>query len=181
MFISFVVKMIELITMIMSFSYFFMIFWIILCDTYFDFILDGTYDNLNDTVPPFFNVYELDNQDQALVSLKVFYFSFTTLTTVGFGDFYPHNDYERAFASMMLLFGVMIFSVIIGEYSAQLELIKDFNKEFDDGDSLRQFFNVIRRFNKNESMDFEEKKKYEEYFYYRWDKDKNQAFLDESG
>jgi hypothetical protein len=45
------------------------------------------------------------------------YFSFTTLSTVGFGDYNPRSDIERAFMSMGLLFGVIIFSVIMDKYS----------------------------------------------------------------
>ena len=56
---------------------------------------------------------------------------------------------------MMLLFGVMIFSVIMGEYSALLEQYKEHNSDFDDGDQLRLFFNVIKRFNKEEAFNFE--------------------------
>ena len=69
MFISFVVKGIELILMIMSFSYIFSVFWIILCEAYFDFVLDGTYASILDAKgqrwregsnPPFLAVYGLD-------------------------------------------------------------------------------------------------------------------------
>jgi hypothetical protein len=43
------------------------------------------------------------------------YFSFTSLTTVGFGDFHPQSDSERIFIAAGLLFGVAIFSYIVGE------------------------------------------------------------------
>jgi len=42
------------------------------------------------------------------------YFSFTSLTTVGFGDFNPRSNVERLFISFGLLFGVAIFSYIMG-------------------------------------------------------------------
>lgn len=41
------------------------------------------------------------------------YFSFTTLTTVGLGDFHPKSSVERIFISFFMLFGVAIFSVIL--------------------------------------------------------------------
>ena len=44
------------------------------------------------------------------------YFSFTSLTTVGFGDFAPRADHERLVGAFMLLFGVLIFSYIMGKF-----------------------------------------------------------------
>ena len=42
--------------------------------------------------------------------LGMIYFTFTSLSTVGFGDFYPVADEERIFCSFLLLFGVAIFA-----------------------------------------------------------------------
>ena len=44
------------------------------------------------------------------------YFAFTSLSTVGFGDYTPKSDPERVVGSIMLLFGVAIFSVIMGKF-----------------------------------------------------------------
>ena len=44
------------------------------------------------------------------------YFSFTSLTTVGFGDFHPKSNFERIFIAFGLMFGVAIFSYIMGEF-----------------------------------------------------------------
>ena len=43
------------------------------------------------------------------------YFAFTSLSTVGFGDFYPVSDLERVVGSFVLLIGVAMFSYILGE------------------------------------------------------------------
>ncbi len=40
------------------------------------------------------------------------YFAFTTLATVGFGDYSPRSDSERVFGALFLLFGVATFTVI---------------------------------------------------------------------
>ena len=42
------------------------------------------------------------------------YMTVITLSTVGFGDFNPRSDFERMFVSFMLVFGVAIFSYIMG-------------------------------------------------------------------
>jgi hypothetical protein len=44
------------------------------------------------------------------------YFAMTTLSTIGLGDFRPISDQERIVGSMLLLFGVMIFSSILGNF-----------------------------------------------------------------
>lgn len=47
---------------------------------------------------------------------KLVYFSFTTLTSVGFGDLYPTSDTERLFMGFGMLFGVAIVSKFISEF-----------------------------------------------------------------
>ena len=42
------------------------------------------------------------------------YFAFTSLSTIGFGDFHPHSDAERVVIAIVLLFGVAIFSYMLG-------------------------------------------------------------------
>ena len=48
--------------------------------------------------------------------LRSFYFALTTLSTVGFGDFYPVSDGERIMGSLVILIGVALFSIIISEF-----------------------------------------------------------------
>lgn len=62
------------------------------------------------------------------------YFSFTSLTTIGFGDFNPRSDYERLYISFGLLFGVAIFSYIMGQFIEIIDLIKKNNEEPGYGD-----------------------------------------------
>ena len=38
---------------------------------------------------------------------------FTTLSTVGLGDYHPTNDKERVFGALILLFGVLTTSVVM--------------------------------------------------------------------
>ena len=76
----------------------------------------------------------------------------------------------------MLLFGVLVFSYIMGEYIALLDSYKEMNKDFDDGDKLRLFFGTLRHFNNNEELSMEFKQGLENYFFYRWINYKNRAF-----
>jgi len=45
------------------------------------------------------------------------YFMFTTLSTVGLGDYHPTNDRERILGSLILLFGVLITSFAMDKLS----------------------------------------------------------------
>ena len=53
------------------------------------------------------------------------YFSFTSLSTVGLGDYSPRSDYERLLCSIILLFGVAIFSYIMTIF---LDILIDYRK-----------------------------------------------------
>tara|TARA_B110000285_G_C15009305_1_gene555569 strand:- start:210 stop:368 length:159 start_codon:yes stop_codon:yes gene_type:complete len=52
----------------------------------------------------------------------------------------------------MLLFGVLVFSYIMGEYIALLDNYKEMMKDFDEGDKLRLFFGTLKHFNYSEDL-----------------------------
>jgi len=64
------------------------------------------------------------------------YFAFTTLSTVGFGDFHPRSNIERLVGSIFMIFGVAILSIIIGQFNEMLDEIKEFNAVLDDDSGL---------------------------------------------
>lgn len=43
----------------------------------------------------------------------LYYFTMTSLTTVGFGDYHPKSDTERAWTALGLMLGVAFFALII--------------------------------------------------------------------
>lgn len=92
---------------------------------------------------------DLINQIDLSNSLKVVYFAFTSLSTVGFGDFHPKSDIERLLTAFILLFGVAIFSYIMGIFITILEEFNQLNAELDEGDELTKFFGLIQYFNDN--------------------------------
>ena len=53
------------------------------------------------------------------------YFSFTTLSTVGFGDFEPKSNTERIFVAFGMLAGVAIFSSVLSDFIEMFDVIKD--------------------------------------------------------
>ena len=152
MFISFLIKLTELVSLIFTVSYLFALLWVILCEIVEDMILNVRFKNPEvaaEYPDQFFTYYNLDSYPKPIIFLKVFYFAFTSLTTVGFGDFHPCSQYEQMFAAFMILFGVMVFSYIMGEYIELLEGYKEHHKEFDEGDGLRMFLGVLKHFNSN--------------------------------
>jgi len=54
------------------------------------------------------------------------YFSFTTLSTVGFGDFNPRSNTERLLIALGMLGGVAIFSLILSMFIDMLDKVKAF-------------------------------------------------------
>ena len=59
------------------------------------------------------------------------YFVFTTITTVGFGDYYPTNDHEGLTWSFVLLGGVALFSYFMGFLLELIVKVKDMDKNFE--------------------------------------------------
>ena len=78
----------------------------------------------------------------------VTYYAFTTFSTVGLGDFHPRNSIERLVASIVMLFGVMVTSFLIENFSAAVDQIKNFNELYSDWDNLTLFLGTIKKFNK---------------------------------
>jgi len=64
----------------------------------------------------FFNEYELKDKKDWDNLIIVIYFAFTTLSTVGFGDFNPKSPSERLITVGILLIGVALFSYIMGQF-----------------------------------------------------------------
>ena len=63
--------------------------------------------------------------------VTVTYFAFTSLSTVGFGDYHPRSDTERALGAFILLFGVALFSIIMGSFCEILDEFQHFHDDID--------------------------------------------------
>jgi len=76
------------------------------------------------------------------------YFSFTSLSTVGLGDLNPRSNFERIFIAIMLLLGVAIFSLIMGEFTNILFQYEAITSEIEDYNDLAKFLGIIKYLNK---------------------------------
>lgn len=64
----------------------------------------------------FYNVNEMQDKEPMDNLVIVVYFMFTTLSTVGFGDYNPKSEIERVIMTFILLIGVACFSWIMGQF-----------------------------------------------------------------
>jgi hypothetical protein len=96
------------------------------------------------------------------------YFAFTSLSTVGFGDYAPRGNIERFVGAFILLFGVSIFSYIMGNFIDILKEFTAFHEPLDRGDELSKFFGTVQEFNGQKPLNLELKKMIEDHFQHRW-------------
>lgn len=62
--------------------------------------------------------YGYENEDDGTLYLISFYFAFTILTTVGYGDIVAYTTEEVCIAILWMIFGVCVYSFIIGTLTA---------------------------------------------------------------
>jgi len=94
----------------------------------FDEILNSTRRFLNDTIcppqelpPPILSWFdEFDHLSSTSAYITSFYFTITTITTVGYGDISGTNTLERSVSILIMIIGVISFSFTTGSLSSIL-------------------------------------------------------------
>jgi hypothetical protein len=114
----------------------------------------------------------LKNDDNKRILVNT-YFAFTTLATVGFGDYYPVSIEERAIFTMVFIGGVSMFSFIMGELMLMLKRIQNLEKDFTEEDQLERFFILITKFNNSYPMEKSLQQNIINHLNYRWTNNKN--------
>jgi len=171
--ISYIFKTFKLVIIIFQVSYFLGIFFYIYCSIVRD--IHGNDSNIEEEQFPNFIDSFLGHMNSYERAIAMTYYAFTSLSTVGFGDMYPKNDYERLLVAFILLFGVLIFSYVMGNFIEILDTFKSINAEVEDGDKLSRFFGNLKQFNKGRSIDHDMKIRIEDFMDYRWSNNKNNA------
>ena len=121
----------------------------------------------------FYNVWGLgDKTDMENVTIVV-YFMFTTLSTVGFGDFNPKSEIERTIMTFILLIGVACFSWIMGQFIQILIQLQEVTGDNEDSVTLYRWLLILKNFNNNKPLPPEMVKRFERYFTYYWQNNKN--------
>ena len=85
--------------------------------------------------------FHFENDDYAALYCVAFYWTITTITTVGYGDIEGTNDLERIFCSIIMIIGVILFSLANGALASIVEN----GGENDSGEKLE----VINQAHKN--------------------------------
>ena len=101
-FISYLLRASILILNLLCFSYFVGLMWFIICDLK---LFEET-ENFID----FFGVREEFNYK---IAIKMTYFAFTSVSTVGLGDYHPRSNSERILGAIFLMSGVSITSYVV--------------------------------------------------------------------
>lgn len=175
---NFSLKVFKLMVIIFNISFFFGFFWFIFCDE----MMPDHEDNESGYFISNFQMYEdhsVESRSDSETGIILVYYMFTSLSTVGFGDFHPRSNTERFVCSMILLFGVAIFSYVMATFTEILVEYKDLNADLDEGDRLTQFFGLLQKFNEDCPISSELIVKIEEFFDYKWSQDRNQAIDDD--
>lgn len=88
----------------------------------------------------FLNYHKIDEKGTNLnKALIMTYFTLTTLTTIGLGDYYPVSNFERISWTFFLLGGVLIFSYINKELILMILKINELDCDEDHSIELASF------------------------------------------
>ena len=101
------------------------------------------------------------------------YWAFTTLSTIGLGDYHPKNNVERMTCVVFFLFGVTCFTFITNHFLIVINKLLLISKENEDYDNLSRFFGLLCKFNKQRKFSKQFTQQIESYFEYYWKNDHN--------
>jgi len=102
--------------------------------------------------PNTFNrMFGLDDPDKTPFDKLIIscYFALTTLSTVGYGDYYPISNKEKIAGIVVMLAGVAFFSYIMSSF---IDIISNYNKKIggvDRGAELHNWMTMLSRFTSN--------------------------------
>ena len=125
----------------------------------------------------FYNAYGLGEREDLETLTIVLYFMFTTLSTVGLGDFNPKSEVERLIMTFILMIGVAAFSFIVTNLIEIVIDVQTVTSKNEDSEKLSRFLLILKNFNKNKPLPPEMVARFEKYFDYYWHNDKNYAMI----
>jgi hypothetical protein len=156
-------KIFRLLSIALIMTYFVGCFWYMYCEIFSHYYEEENFIKKNDLKSK--NSYE-----KLIITI---YFTLSTLTTVGYGDYFAVNNYERIFAILIMLLGVAMFSYVMGSFT---ELISSYEKIIGDGDKdseLHNWLSVLEKFSKNKPFEANLIGRIDKHFAYFWKNDRN--------
>lgn len=130
-----------------------------------------TFDAANNTFVLHFDLFDEKKSDFEKLCISC-YFALTTLSTVGYGDFYPISNVERIVAVIIMLGGVAFFSYIMGNF---IEIISNYEKKMgvvDKSGDLNMWLVLLTRFTFNQPLPKSLIAQIESNFNYYWAQDR---------
>ena len=120
--------------------------------------INSYYHKKNHESNNFISKYELYNKDENISTNKTpfhtmlicFFFSLTTVTTTGFGDYVAQNVPERIFSTILMLFGVLYFSFLMSLLMEEINIVGDENQTVE----AQKLITQLRKFNKGKTNGF---------------------------
>ena len=132
--VNYIIKTIRLLIMMSYISLMFGLLWYIICD----FVLVDQTENVSaeeqdpaiyENFLTHFAITEKSTTDQMWA---LTYFAFTTVSTVGFGDFHPRSNTERLIGSIVMLLGVMINSIVVESLALMIKGIRMVDDDYEE-------------------------------------------------
>ena len=109
---------------------------------------------------------------------KLCYYSLTTLSTIGFGDFLPKSVKEKITVSFIMIIGVTVFSLIMNKL---IQILNDYKEMTDNRDdrNLSKWIMLMSKFNQGKPLSRELINNIEDFFNFYWEKNPLMAFKTE--
>ena len=149
-------KILRLILQILFIVYFLGQYWFIFVDVFNSIHENEMFDTIENHYedeyehPPFFfknEKWDISRNSGGMQTITAMYYALTTLSTTGLGDFHPITDKERLLGIVLIFFGVIMFSYILGELRFLISNIDSLNGEIEYNDELDNFLLLLTKFN----------------------------------
>lgn len=122
--------------------------------------------------PTFYYKFDIEHKTKFETIIISWYYSMTTLTTVGYGDYYPISNTEIFVAVCYMLCGVVFFSYIM---SSVIEIINNQQKKMsleDKSQGLRNWLTVLTRYTNKKPLPLSLYNQISSHFDYFWTYDR---------
>jgi len=100
------------------------------------------------------------------------YFVLTTLSTVGYGDLKPLNNWEKILGIFLIIIGIAFFSYIMQNFN---DVLIDYDEQMgfvDYGSDLQVWLNSLSKFTSKKPLPRSLVKRIDHYFRFYWKNDK---------
>ena len=174
--IRYIFKIIRLVFMASILTYVIGCLWFVYCKKINSIILYSSQDT-------FYKIYEMQSLKPEVQLLICCYFTLTTLTTVGFGDYHAQNSYEEVFAIVIMLLGVAVFSYVMSSFTDQISIYNEPFGGLDKGSLLQNWLHLLNQYSRNKPFKIKLVRDIDAHFRFFWKNDrmnsidKNNQFL----